>query len=205
MGCDEPLVELVANAESPVAATVQPGEWASLVDVARRAPPLGANPAAALLVEMRRDGGDPVLFVKRADGSDETGETGDRATAAGTPRARTTRGRRPPPGRRPGWATTPTRDADGFRARLNYHYLMLADARLGRYYVAVFNNDVYLKERKVAHVTVNAKVAFGAGWETAPGIRRCARWRAARRRRAARVVAAGGGGGRGARRDVRVR
>ena len=56
-------------------------------------------------------------------------------------------------------------DADGFRARLNYHYLTLADARIGRYYVAVFNNDVYLNERKVAHVTVNAKVAFGAGLE----------------------------------------
>ena len=35
VGCDEPLVELVANAESPVAATVQPGEWAYFyVDVA---------------------------------------------------------------------------------------------------------------------------------------------------------------------------
>ena len=166
VGCDEPLVELVANAESPVAATVQPGEWAYFyVDVAAPGSAAsGANPAAALLVEMRRDGGDPVLFVKRADGSDETGETGGSGDGGWYAEGADDAWQTPSAGTTP-WVGDYANfaDADGFRARLNYHYLMLADARLGRYYVAVFNNDVYLKERKVAHVTVNAKVAFGAG------------------------------------------
>ena len=145
VGCDEPLVELVANAESPVAATVQPGEWAYFyVDVAAPGSAAsGANPAAALLVEMRRDGGDPVLFVKRADGSDETGETGGSGDGGWYAEGADDAWQTPSAGTTP-WVGDYTNfaDADGFRARLNYHYLMLADARLGRYYVAVFNNDV---------------------------------------------------------------
>ena len=173
VGCDEPLVELVANAESPVAATVQPGEWAYFyVDVAAPSSAAsGANLAAALLVEMRRDGGDPVLFVKRADGSDdETGETGGSGDGGWYAEGADDAWQTPSAGTTP-WVGDYANfaDADGFRARLNYHYLTLADARIGRYYVAVFNNDVYLKERKVAHVTVNAKVAFGAGLEDGAG------------------------------------
>ena len=157
---------------------------------------------------MRRDGGDPVLFVKRADGSDETGETGGSGDGGWYAEGADDAWQTPSAGTTP-WVGDYANfaDADGFRARLNYHYLMLADARLGRYYVAVFNNDVYLKERKVAHVTVNAKVAFGAGLGDGAGNPPlCPMACGADNRRAARVVpAAGGGGGRGARRDVRVR
>lgn len=163
VGCNRPLAELVANAAEPTGATVPSGDWAYFyVDVAAPA----AEPAAALLVEMRRAGGDPVLFVKRVDGSDATdgGSETDSWYDEGADAA---------------WATVSTgttpwvgdyanyADADGFRSRLNYHHLMLADARVGRYYVAVFNNDVYLQQ--TASVTVSAKVAFGAGLEDAAG------------------------------------
>ncbi len=163
VGCDEPLAELVAN-DPPVSVTVPAGEWAYFyVDVAA---PDASDRAAAMLVEMRRDGGDPVLFVKRVDGSDvdDAGSGGGSWRAEGADAAWET----------PSTGTTPWvgdyanfADADGFRSRLNYHYLMLANAQLGRYYVAVFNNDVYLTE--TARVTVNAKVAFGAGLEDSEG------------------------------------
>ena len=157
VGCDRQLEKLVANDDEPTIATVPAGEWAYFyVDVVAAS----ADPEAALLVEMRRDGGDPVLFVKRADGSgagDSVSETDGEWVAEGADSA---------------WETASTgttpwvgdfddfADADGFRSRLNYHYLMLAGARAGRYYVAVFNNDAYLTQ--TARVSVNARVAFGA-------------------------------------------
>ena len=45
-------------------------------------------------------------------------------------------------------------DTEGFRTRVNYHYRLLDDAKPGKYYIAVFNNNVYLQEKAMYDVEV---------------------------------------------------
>ena len=45
-------------------------------------------------------------------------------------------------------------DTEGFRTRVNYHYRLLDDAKPGKYYIAVFNNNVYLQEKATYDVEV---------------------------------------------------
>lgn len=45
-------------------------------------------------------------------------------------------------------------DSDGFRSRSNYHYRLLTNIGAGTYYVAVFNNDIYLRETATYSIRV---------------------------------------------------
>ena len=49
-------------------------------------------------------------------------------------------------------------DMTGFRSRENYHYKLFSAANLGEYYVAVFNNDVYLQEEATFTITVRMQL-----------------------------------------------
>lgn len=82
-----------------------------------------------LLVEMKRTRGDPVLFVKHA---------GDGFLPGGVPTV---------------FDYQKFADTDSFRSRLNYHYRLI-NAKPGTYYIAVFNNDVYIKENARYEVRV---------------------------------------------------
>ena len=134
-GCDKTLRRL----EDGVSVSVQlgSGEW-SYFDFEVTAPAAyGADPSIAMLVDLRRAAGDPVLFVKRVD-----------AVAAGT-----TRG-----------GGVPSRDdydafadSDGSSSRLNYHHRLLT-AEPGRFYVAVYNADTFL--RQAATFTLTARTSL---------------------------------------------
>ena len=154
-GCDQALLELEANAP-PVAVTVPVGEWAyyflDVEDVTH-----GDDPNVAVLVEMTRTSGDPVLFVKRVDGTDTTSGGGASVKTGSLTAAPTDSGGAMP------WVGDYAQFADtnGFRMRLNYHYISLNPANVGKFYVAVFNNDVYLRDSAV--VSLSAKTSFAAG------------------------------------------
>ena len=152
-GCDQALTQLVPGVETTVAIPV--GEWRyfylDVLDATH-----GSDPNVAILVEMERTAGDPVLFVKRVDGQDVADEAASTATSSNDASPTASGGSVPWVGDYAAFA-----DSDGFRMRVNYHYISLTSAQVGRYYVAVFNNDVYLRDG--AEVTLSAKTAFAAG------------------------------------------
>ena len=91
-----------------------------------------------MLVELRRTSGDPVLFVKEVD-DPSAGAPGGGAVPAVNDYANYA-------------------DMTGFRSRENYHYKLFSAANLGEYYVAVFNNDVYLQEEATFTITVRMQL-----------------------------------------------
>lgn len=90
-----------------------------------------------LLVDMVRIRGDPVLFVKHQD---------EGFSAGGLPAV---------------LDYDSFADQASFRSRLNYHHVAVEAPRAGIYYVGVYNNDVYIKER--------ASFEVMARWGSEPG------------------------------------
>eukprot|EP00227_Mantoniella_beaufortii_P000398 CAMPEP_0197606370 /NCGR_PEP_ID=MMETSP1326-20131121/44909_1 /TAXON_ID=1155430 /ORGANISM="Genus nov. species nov., Strain RCC2288" /LENGTH=748 /DNA_ID=CAMNT_0043174275 /DNA_START=271 /DNA_END=2514 /DNA_ORIENTATION=- len=131
VGCDKTLTKLVSG--QTMSGTIPVGEW-SYYQFEVKSEGGGAGPVT-MLVELNRRGGDPVLFVKKVD------ET-DGGIRGGVPSV-SDYGK--------------FADTEGFRSRVNYHYRLLENALPGRYYVAVFNNDVYIQEE--ATFTVSARVS----------------------------------------------
>jgi len=89
-----------------------------------------STPVSAMLVELQRDRGDPVLFVK---------EKSQGYVSGGVPTVSDYK---------------EFADSDGFRSRSNYHYRLLTNIGAGTYYVAVFNNDIYLRETATYRIRV---------------------------------------------------
>ena len=136
VGCDKNLTRLIVGRSQT--ATVPVGEWA-FFDVVVQAPPVyGLDPEIAMLVELRRTSGDPVLFVKEVD-DPSSGAPGGGAVPAVNDYANYA-------------------DMTGFRSRVNYHYKLFSAANLGEYYVAVLNNDVYLQEEATFTITVRTQL-----------------------------------------------
>jgi len=103
----------------------------------------------SLLVEMSRRRGDPVLFVKHAD---------DGFLMGGLPTV---------------FDYREFADTNSFRSRLNYHYRLLENVRAGKYYIAVFNNDVYIQEDadfsvRVISATTRLPNSIGSGTGLCP-------------------------------------
>mmetsp|Transcript_27371 Transcript_27371/g.37752 ORF Transcript_27371/g.37752 Transcript_27371/m.37752 type:complete len:617 (+) Transcript_27371:3-1853(+) len=99
---------------------------------------------SALLVELRRYSGDPVLFVK--------------------PKYQ---------GYVPGGVPTISdfeqfADVEGFRSRLNYHFRLLLNVEPGVYYVAVFNNDAYLKDTSSYNIQALIPPLYPTGIQICP-------------------------------------
>jgi hypothetical protein len=97
-----------------------------------------------LLVELTRSRGDPVLFLKNKN---EGNVVGGLPTVADY---------------------TLFADSEAFRSRLNYHHRQLGEVDMagvesgvakGTYYVAVFNNDIYLQEQAAYTLTLRVSVA----------------------------------------------
>lgn len=59
-------------------------------------------------------------------------------------------------------------DTEGFRSRVNYHYRLLENALPGRYYVAVFNNDVYIQNDATFSVTARLSLPSISGRDAGP-------------------------------------
>jgi hypothetical protein len=133
VGCDKTLTPLNPGAE--LLGSIAVGEWSYYeFEVKAVAGAAAGEAPVSMLVELNRQGGDPVLFVKRVD------------DVAGV------RGGVPSVSDYDNFA-----DTEGFRSRVNYHYRLLEDALPGQYYIAVFNNDVYIQDQ--AHFTVSARVS----------------------------------------------
>ena len=145
IGCDKILTVLKhgvsARAEIPV------GEWA-YYDFEVPDPGPMTSELPTLLVELDRTAGDPVLFVKRVN-DDAKGSS----VKGGVPAVSDYEA---------------YGDSEGFRSRSNYHHRMIAQAEPGRYYVAVFNNDVYIQNSAVFAVTYRVSLPPAEGRERGP-------------------------------------
>ena len=134
VGCDKTLTPLTDGVTRD--GSIPVGEWI-YYDFEVPHPADRSVAAVTMLVELNRASGDPVLFVKRVD--DVTGGVKGGVPAVSDFGA--------------------FADTEGFKSRVNYHHRMLQNAVPGkRYYVAVFNNDVYIQNE--AKFTVTARVSL---------------------------------------------
>eukprot|EP00740_Mantoniella_antarctica_P009749 CAMPEP_0181386778 /NCGR_PEP_ID=MMETSP1106-20121128/23335_1 /TAXON_ID=81844 /ORGANISM="Mantoniella antarctica, Strain SL-175" /LENGTH=921 /DNA_ID=CAMNT_0023507049 /DNA_START=232 /DNA_END=2997 /DNA_ORIENTATION=+ len=134
VGCDKILTPLVNGVSRSGAIAV--GEW-SYYDFDVLLPTgVGSNTLVTMLVELERIAGDPVLFVKRVDDPAAGLQGGVPAVSDYADFA----------------------DTEGFRSRVNYHFRLLENVVPGRYYVAVFNNDVYIES--AAQFTLTARYSL---------------------------------------------
>ena len=125
VGCDEALTSLSSGVKKDGETGI--GDWTYYEFDVVLPPQYASNTKIVLLAELRRGAGDPVLFVKKVPAAGAVPSVSDYAAYA---------------------------DTEGFRTRVNYHYRLLDDAKPGKYYIAVFNNNVYLQEKATYDVEV---------------------------------------------------
>jgi len=117
VGCNEKLAPLSSG--TVATGTTGIGDWSYYEFEVVLPQQYDATAKVAMLAELRRESGDPVLFVKKIPRTGAVPSVSDYAQFA---------------------------DTQGFRTRINYHSILLSDAKPGKYYIAVFNNNVYLQK-----------------------------------------------------------
>lgn len=125
VGCNERLALLSSG--TPATGTTGIGDWSYYEFEVVLPQQYDATAKVAMLAELRRESGDPVLFVKKIPRTGAVPSVSDYAQFA---------------------------DTEGFRTRVNYHSILLSDAKPGKYYIAVFNNNVYIQQEAKYDVEV---------------------------------------------------
>ena len=125
VGCNEKLAPLSSG--TPATGTTGIGDWSYYEFEVVLPQQYDASAKVAMLAELRRESGDPVLFVKKIPRTGAVPSVSDYAQFA---------------------------DTEGFRTRVNYHSILLSDAKPGKYYIAVFNNNVYIQQEAKYDVEV---------------------------------------------------
>ena len=125
VGCNERLALLSSG--TPATGTTGIGDWSYYEFEVVLPQHYDATAKVAILAELRRESGDPVLFVKKIPRTGAVPSVSDYAQFA---------------------------DTEGFRTRVNYHSILLSDAKPGKYYIAVFNNNVYIQQEAKYDVEV---------------------------------------------------